>query len=252
MDVDLCCRLDAIWTSMTQPRLLRMYLSKSHVPPPPPKYGAHMFVFLKSFCQAPSMRQLLSSLFHSCSVSFPKDRAASAIRLEGAKWRHTHLHRTQAEGPRWFSGPFLCTGAASFSFRNISRYPQAYTPSGWMLRREAHSPRAEHCRNADVCPQDWELPSHRVCLIPKQLSQHLSDSEKKGENTWTPRELLRLRPQTPQGGRCWEGTGFLLACPSSPLEQLLLGWGKGIRQKIITNKLLRKCFTPSQIMIKRP
>lgn len=65
----------------------------------------------------------------------------------------------------------------------------------------------------------------RACLIPKQLLQHLSDSEEKGENALTPRERFldsSFKPHREEDS--WRGeVGSYWHCPISPLERLFLG-----------------------------
>lgn len=84
------------------------------------------------------------------------------------------------------------------------------------------------------------FPHTEYVVNPKQLLQHLSDSEKKGENTWTLRELLKTPAPNPtgrgEGGSSWHVSALLW-------NNYFRVEAKNIRQKrIITNKLLRKYF----------
>lgn len=130
------------------------------------------------------MRQLLNS----CSFLFglfppPRCSSLNFIKLERAKRRHIPTHKTPPKYPRWFSGLFLCTGAARFCFGNVFRNPQIYKPS----RLDGSDPSIQHphpelsMAETPMCVHKTESSPPRICSIPKQFPQHLSDSERKGE-----------------------------------------------------------------------
>lgn len=110
------------------------------------------------------------------------------------KAQHLHTKHNQ-KYPRWFSGLFLCTRAARFCFGNVFRNPQIHKPS----RLDGLDPSIQHphpelsMAETPMCVHKTESSPSRICSIPKQFPQHLSDSERKGEQC----ELLESTSQTP-------------------------------------------------------
>lgn len=86
-----------------------------------------MFVFLKSFCQIPSVRQLRNSLFHSCWSPPPRTEQPQPSDWRGLR-EGTAIHTEHKQkAPSGFPGHFFAQGQQASPLETFPGIPRFHT-----------------------------------------------------------------------------------------------------------------------------